>query len=195
MWTIGRKHITTYIPRKSFYLCEVNTMDQEIWKDIQGYEGLYQVSNFGNVKSVKRMGTNGGTLAKSYYKIGYEKTLLCKGNKRKTYKTHLLVAQAFIPNPENKPQINHIDGNKQNNCVDNLEWCSAKENMEHAIRTGLRTFDYLCKPIAQIKNGEIIATYKSIQDVKRKYGYNTTNICRTAKGIWKSAYGFQWKYL
>ena len=168
---------------------------KEIWKDIVGYEGLYQVSNLGRVKSYKRMGTNGGILKKSFFKQGYEKTILAKNNKLKTFKTHRLVAIAFIPNQNNFPQVNHKDGNKLNNCVDNLEWTTAKENTIHAHKNNLCDYTHKMKPIAKIKNGIIIETFKCIHNVKRKYGYATSNICKAAKGILKTAYGFVWKYL
>ncbi len=106
----------------------------EVWKDIIGYEGLYQVSNLGNVKSLfryKKVLNN--TIHKGYYLIS-----LCKNKKQLPQRNHRLVAIAFIPNPENKPQVNHIDGNKLNNNVENLEWCTPKENTQHALLIGLK---------------------------------------------------------
>jgi hypothetical protein len=116
-------------------------MENEIWKDIKGYEGLYQVSNNARVKSVARF--NGKMTV--YEKIkkqstgssGYLFVMLYKENIGKNNSVHRLVAEAFIPNPDNKPQVNHIDGNKKNNQICNLEWCTRKENTQHAIRTGL----------------------------------------------------------
>lgn len=107
----------------------------EIWKDIKNYEGLYQVSNLGNIKSfwhkkeviMKQMNNNGYSQLNLYY---------C-GLAKKFY-VHRLVAKAFIPNPENKPQVNHIDGNKQNNNINNLEWVTNIENEKHAIKLGLK---------------------------------------------------------
>lgn len=119
---------------------------KEIWRDIKGYEGLYQVSNIGRVKSLERIITN--TLGsytraekilvplktkKGYYQIHLHKNGVCK-----TSKIHRLVAEAFIPNPLNKSQVNHIDGNKINNNVENLEWATQEENMQHAYKTGLK---------------------------------------------------------
>lgn len=102
----------------------------EIWKDIVGYEGLYQVSNEGNVRTTKRQGTKGGLL-----KIGisnkYCFVRLCKNGKKKPFWIHRLVAQAFIPNPNELPIINHKDQNPSNNMVDNLEWCTTKYNMNY----------------------------------------------------------------
>jgi hypothetical protein len=120
----------------------------EIWKEVKGYEGLYEISNLGNVKSLSRsivrgngvMGkafVNSKLVKKSITRLNYEKVNLSKNNVAKTFAVHRLVAIAFIDNTENKPQVNHKDGNKLNNCVDNLEWCTASENQLHALKLGL----------------------------------------------------------
>lgn len=168
-------------------------MENEIWKDVVGYDGLYQVSNLGRVKSVGSYYHKEIILKEQFFKQGYSKTTLYKKGKPKSFKTHRLVALAFIHNPENKPQINHKDGNKSNNCVDNLEWVSAKENMQHALKTGLRTFESICKPVKQIKNNVVVATYVSKNDAQRKTGIN--NIEKVLKGKLKTAGGFYWEYL
>ena len=117
---------------------------EEIWKDIKDYEGRYAVSNLGRIKSYpkKGHGHNSIILKSKLTKDGYYETaLLSKGKGKNQYKyirTHRIVAQAFIPNPENKPEINHKDGNKLNNNVDNLEWVTSSENQLHAYRTGLQ---------------------------------------------------------
>lgn len=113
-------------------------MCNEVWRPVVGYEGLYEVSNIGRVR--RKLGETERIL-KGYIatNIHYMVVDLSKGdNKAKQYSIHRLVAQAFIPNPKNKPCVNHIDGNKLNNSVDNLEWCSYSENLTHAYRTGLR---------------------------------------------------------
>ena len=123
---------------------------EEIWKDIKGYEGYYQVSNLGRVKSLERyieVHRQDGDRMQYQPEVimsqivnfcGYLIICLRKPReKRKKFMVHRLVAQAFIPNPKNKEQVNHIDGNKQNNCVDNLEWATPSENMLHARKTGL----------------------------------------------------------
>lgn len=110
-------------------------MTDEIWRDIDGYEGLYQVSNFGRVKSFHR--SEELILTPAYDKDGYYVLVLKRNGSKQNVKVHRLVATAFIPNPDGKPQVNHIDGNPQNNHVDNLEWVTGHENMQHAIYTGL----------------------------------------------------------
>lgn len=97
---------------------------EEIWKDIEGYEGKYQVSNTGEVKSLNYRGSGKTKLLRQTAdKDGYKCVIFCKNGKVKGYKVHRLVAIAFIPNPNSLPIINHKDEDKTNNCVDNLEWC------------------------------------------------------------------------
>jgi Mor family transcriptional regulator len=124
---------------------------KEIWKPVRGYEEYYEVSNYGNIRSKDRMvwrgkagfyKMEGKELTKSKTSTGYWKIGLFKDKKRKEFKIHRLVAFAFIDNPENKPNINHIDGNPLNNHVLNLEWCTQSENMKHAYETGLRETNF-----------------------------------------------------
>lgn len=104
----------------------------EIWKDIPGYEGKYQVSNTGEIRSLKFGKIK---ILKQYTdKCGYNVLTLSENGKRKNHFVHRLVAMTFIPNPNNLPQVNHKDENKANNCVDNLEWCSRKYNMNYGTR-------------------------------------------------------------
>lgn len=120
---------------------------EEIWKDIVGWEGLYQVSNLGRIKSLSRVvkvvGHNHSEarisekiLKSVIRKLGYEMVTICKVNIHKHKQVHRVVAEVFIPNPDNKPNINHIDCNPLNNKVENLEWCTQKENREHAKKMG-----------------------------------------------------------
>ena len=121
--------------------------EQEIWKDVVGYEGLYQISNLGRVKSlarkidhVKYIEDRGDVIMSPFLNAhGYFTVMLSKNGKKKQHRIHQMVAKAFISNPENKEMINHIDCNKQNNRVENLEWCTNSENQLHAIAHGLKT--------------------------------------------------------
>lgn len=115
----------------------------EQWVDIKGYEGWYQISSYGNVRSLDRVSSDGRLYkgkerAKCFDRRGYCVLVLCKEGKQKTHKFHRLVAEHFIPNPRAKETVNHIDGNKENNNVDNLEWCTQSENQKHAFATGLQ---------------------------------------------------------
>lgn len=131
---------------------------EEIWKDIKNYEGLYQISNLGNIKALPKI--RGRALVKEKIlkpKIGqrgYKQIVLSKNNVKKGACIHRLVAIAFIPNTENKPFINHKDGNKINNCVSNLEWCTCRENTMHALNMGLRKYIVAPKG-ADVKNAKL----------------------------------------
>jgi len=193
--------------------------ENEVWKDIKGYEGLYQVSNFGRVKSVERIVTYGDrhhtvkekmkkpTLKKrrnkaggKYVDDGYLVVALYKNNKAKMEYVHRLVAEAFIPNPENKETVNHIDGNKQNNQVSNLEWSTYTENNYHAFETGLNDIDNALKAglekamtVQQFdENMNLIAEYPSMREAERKNNMANGSISKAIKKGWKS-HGYYWK--
>lgn len=176
---------------------------EEIWKDIEGYEGLYQVSNLGRVKSLKRdiTNTNYG-VAHIKEKIlkprddgkGYVRVVLYKNNQKKQFKIHRLVAKAFISNPENKATVNHINGNKSHNTVGNLEWCTNKENIYHAFKTGL--IQKKNKSIVQMDlNGNVLNEFESLCEASKYMNKNSHhNIMYCCKGKIKTAYGYKWKY-
>lgn len=119
----------------------------EIWKDIKGYEGLYQISNFGRIKSLPKKRINGTNFYIQKEKIlkpqlktkRYLGINLTKNKMHKNFLVHRLVAEAFIDNPYDLPQVNHKDCNKLNNNINNLEWCTQEENLNHALRNGLLT--------------------------------------------------------
>ena len=164
----------------------------EIWCDIDGYEGLYQISNKGRVKSlykgserILKLWDNGR---------GYLRVYLTKENTSKYIRVHRLVARAFIPNPENKPQVNHKDENKLNNCVENLEWSTAKENNNFGTRNE-RAGNSLSIPILQYsKSGKFIREWTGAHEVERVLGIYHTSITQCCKGKRKSAGGFVWRY-
>lgn len=167
---------------------------EEIWQDIEGYKGLYQVSNKGNVKSLKYGKER--ILKPGIDRDGYYKIMLYNNSVRKTFRLNRLVAQAFIPNLDNKPQVNHLDENKLNNCVDNLSWTTAKENNNHGTRNE-RVDDSHSKPILQYsKSGNFIREWKSASEVKRVLGIDNSHInaCCRNNPKHKSAYGFVWRY-
>lgn len=182
-------------------------------KDIKEFKD-YTIDTEGNVYSKRKH----KYLKQTINKYGYCKVTLQKDKYKKMYSVHRLVAEAFIPNYNKLPQVNHIDGNKQNNHVANLEWCTAKHNMNEAVRTGL--FDN-CKKIQKenaVKNNlnkyhilanevtkkkvaqydkqnNLLNTYESISEASRKTGITTTSISYSANGKRKTAGGFIWHFV
>ena len=188
----------------------------EEWEDIEGYENLYQVSNMGRVKSL-----GNGKSNKSKLKImktnlnhkGYPMISLCKDGKNKGYSVHRLVAKAFIPNPDNLPQVNHIDENKENNCVDNLEWCTNEYNHNYGTRiervrqkqignpklkTCLGKFGkdhHTSKPIIQFTlDGELVKKWDNAACAEREEQFNSRSISRCCNGKRHTHKDFIWEF-
>ena len=168
---------------------------EEIWKDIEEYEGLYQVSNLGRVKSLRR-----NIILRQGITNGYKKVKLTVNSIHKDYYIHRLVANAFIQNPDNLPQVNHKDEDKANNCANNLEWCTREYNINYGtinIRKSQKQLNdkNKSKPVCQYsKDGCFIKEWKSTMDVKRNLGFNRSYISECCRGKHAYAYGYIWKF-
>ena len=177
----------------------------EEWKDIPGYEGLYQISSLGRIKSLyygkERI------LKTNLNSRGYVRIPLHKNNQKKSYFVHRLVATAFIENKLNKEVVNHLDCNPLNNRVDNLEWCTQKENMEYMSYLGRsdKTKEWInkiqksnskyYKPVVQKDfNGKIIKIFPRLNAVSED-GFRPGDVCRCCKNIRHIAGGYKWEYL
>lgn len=160
---------------------------KEIWKDCKGYEGLYQVSNQGRVWSVKGQRYFTGSVNNRGY---YATTLTAKNGKRKTEMIHRLVALAFLDNPNNYPQVNHKDENKLNNCVDNLEWCDAKYNINYGTRND-RMAKTQSRKVRCVETGII---YDSIKEAEEQLGLSHGKITMVCQGKRKTTGGYHWEY-
>ena len=175
----------------------------EEWRDIEGFEGKYQVSNMGRVKSLNYNHTGKERILKAgKSNIGYLQVDLCKDGKGKSYKIHRLVAQAFIPNPENYNEINHVDENKENNRVENLEWCDRSYNCNYGTRNKKsaekrRNDLKMSKPVVGInKVSGLILEFPSAKEASRVTGVNQSSISACCKGKrYKSAGGYFWQYI
>ena len=170
----------------------------EIWKDIKVYEGKYQVSNLGNIKNLNHLNSKKiKIMCLKKHKKGYFQIELHKNNISKTFLVHRLVAEAFIPNPNNYPIINHIDLNKNNNCVDNLEWCNQSQNMKHSyiLKSTTEKPRKLYKKIFQCDlENNIIKIWDNICEIKNIKNYHPTSIKQCCEGKRKQAYGYKWQY-
>ena len=171
-------------------------MENEIWRDIPGFE-RYQVSSLGRVKSLRKT----VTIMSPSKSSRYCQVTLYKNGKRHYRKVHRLVAEAFIPNPDNLPCVNHKNEDKTDNRVDNLEWCDAKYNNNYGYRSmkmaqslSGKDIPLKYKAIEQLDlDGNIVRTYQAIKQVA-DYGYNQSTICNCCKRKTKTAYGFYWRY-
>lgn len=170
----------------------------EIWKDIVGYEGLYQVSNYGKVKSFNYLGHGKIAILKpSTTNDGYLRVVLCVNRVRKYMSVHRLVAETFIENVNNLPQVNHKDENPSNNYVYNLEWCTVKYNSNYGSRNEKLSFSKMNKCSKSViqydRDGNFINQYPSIREAERS-GFRSGHIIDCCKGKTKHHKGYIWRY-
>lgn len=172
----------------------------EKYKNIIGYEGLYQVSNMGNIKSLIGRYKNVSVLKQGFDANGYKVVSLCKNKVKKTKSVHRLVMEAF--KGRSKLQVNHIDLDKSNNNIANLEYLTAKENIRHAMANGALKFntqkiaEQKRKVVLQIdpKTNKIVNRFISAHEAAKITGFNRGNICSTCRGNGKLVNKFDWKY-
>lgn len=177
---------------------------EETWKDIVGYENKYQVSNLGRIKTIPHYVSNhtGQILLKEHISKGYKtkKGYLCIELKGKSLRVHRLVATAFLPKVKGKNQVNHIDGNKQNNRIDNLEWCDNRENQKHAYKIGLQhrreNAGRKKKKVGKynLKN-ELIQTYESISQATKENKIKGNSSVRNAILRNTKLYNYYWRFI
>ena len=183
---------------------------KEIWKYIDGFNGRYSVSSFGRVRAENRWCYNprygefflaGKMLKPSHNSNGYLTVTLALNGRSFPLCVHRIVAQAFIPNPKNKPQVNHINGNRADNNINNLEWCTQSENNLHSyrklgrIKVGLKGENNpVSKIVLQIKNGIVIAEFCSVTEAQTKTGIARQSIGKVANKKLKSAGGYKWEW-
>lgn len=171
----------------------------ENWKSVVGYEGMYEISDMGHIRSVDRIVTRcdgmvwrlrGKLLKQATDHSGYPFVMLSKQGKIKNHRIHRMVMDAFSPTGK-KREVNHIDGDKTNNTLINLEWVSSSENKAHAYSTGLGYVTPVvgCDP----ETGAVLREYKTMQDAVQD-GYHKSDICRCCKGIATTHAGLAWKY-
>lgn len=193
---------------------------EEVWKEIKGYEGLYSISNKGRIMNIKRGRIKAYGMSRQYRNVS-----LCKNGKMKAFTVHRLVAEAFIPNPLNKDQVDHIDTNPLNNEVTNLRWCNGKENNRNPLTrvhksqskkgernpfhksrlTGERLklkqeaerkrIETVSRRVKQVLGGEVISTYSSSAEASKATGICATNINRCCNGKRKTAGGYSWEFV
>ena len=159
----------------------------EHWKAIAGYEGLYEVSDLGRVKSLGNNKSRKEKILKPRKNTrGYLNVDLCKDGHVKTVRIHRLIATTFIPNPNNLETINHKDEDKTNNTVSNLEWMSRGDNKRYSANKSVQMFD---------KQGNILATFPSLMEAELVTGIDHSNISACCNGKYKSAGGYVWRYI
>lgn len=172
----------------------------EVWKDVKGYEGLYQVSNLGRIKSLNYKRTGKEKIMKQTKRgNGYLRVDLCKDKKIKTYNVHRLVAMTFIFNEYNKPQVNHINEIKTDNRVENLEWVTSKENVNYGTAIKRRTMKLTngkgSKPVIGMKKESgYIVEFPSVREVERTLKIGHSHVSNCCKGKGKTAGGYKWMF-
>lgn len=175
-------------------------MNNEIWKDVVGYEGLYQVSNLGNVKRIcfinnKTIKPKINFLSKCKDKHGYYRAYLSKNGKRKNAQIHRLVAEAFIPNPNNYIEVNHKDENPSNNYANNLEWCNHKYNMNYGTINKRKSLTSTKYKVEQYDlNNNFIKKWDSVLDIQKTLKISKQCISYCCNGKTKRAGKYKWRY-
>lgn len=181
-------------------MLDLSSSNEIIWLPVIGYEGLYEVSSEGRVRSLNYRGTKGKVeeINQELCK-GYLQVKLYREKVRQGEYVHRLVSKAFIPNPDSLPQVNHIDEDKTNNQVSNLEWCSVKDNSNHGTRNQRRSAKLLngalSKSVIAIDpvTGEVKHTFPSVMEAERE-GFVRSNIRSCCRGVRKTHRGLHWKY-
>ena len=172
---------------------------EEVWKDIEGYEGLYRISNKGRVKSLARPNNSGRNTRTDFIMSlgnthGYVSVVLCKDSKTKSFLVHRLVAKAFIENPNNYPCINHKDENKTNNNADNLEWCTVKYNNNYGTAKARSGLKHGKRVVQYDLAGNEIRRWNTSAEACRFYGVTRCMVSSACLGITKTACGYKWRY-
>lgn len=168
---------------------------EEVWKDIRGFEGSYQVSNKGRIKSVVRKNRLSEKILSPYItKRGYLEVKLCLGGVTFPLSIHRAVAECFIPNPYNLPQVNHKDEDKKNNNADNLEWCTNEYNNMYGTVRERRAFTCSRGVLQKSLDGEIVGDFKSLSEAVKHTGYTKSSIAKCCRGDAESYKGFIWRY-
>ena len=165
-------------------------MGFEYWMPISGFEGLYEVSNLGRVKSLPRATTSGRILKSSSNGMGYQHIVLTKNGKQKDFYVHRLVAEAVLPNPENLPEVNHKSEDKTDNRVENLEWCTKDYNLKYGTAQQ-RSLEH--QHSVTVTNG--VLTFNSLKEAAKYFNVGKTAICNCLKGRTQTCCGFSWSYV